>query len=544
LSESRWRNRIVGEGEQRASQFMAHPNNWRVHPQAQREAMRGALNEVGWVQRVVVNRRTGYLLDGHERVWQALQNGDAVVPYIEVDLDEEEEAYVLATLDPIGAMAIADTAKLDVLLHEVESSEAGVQQMLADLAEREGVMVWEPSETPEAQARATLAEQFVVPPFSVLDARQGYWQERKRAWINLGIKSELGRAGETGGSQYPASQIGVNGRFGRADLRAKKRVSPGGSPRPAADYHGQRGDGRGRTLGAIASNQATFLSPDYERSKAFKSQSALSALQRNDNGLLGKSQQARSHYSAKDFGTENNASEQTDTSIFDPVLCECAYTWWTGEGFRILDPFAGGSVRGIVAAYLGREYTGVELRAEQIEANETQAQALGLSPRWIHGDSANIRDIAPGEYDFIFSCPPYYDLEVYSDLAGELSAAPTYADFLDGYRHIVAESVALLRDDRFACFVVGDLRDKRGHYCNFVSDTIAAFRDAGCELYNEAILVTALGSLPIRVSSQFPSGRKLGKTHQNVLVFVKGDWRKAAQACGPMTPLSAEDLEK
>ena len=106
-----WRNRIVGEGEQQASQFLANPNNWRTHPQNQRDAMRGALNEVGWVQRVIVNRRTGYLIDGHERVWEALQNGDAAVPFVEVDLDEAEEAYVLATLDPIGAMAAADAAK-------------------------------------------------------------------------------------------------------------------------------------------------------------------------------------------------------------------------------------------------------------------------------------------------------------------------------------------------------------------------------------------------------------------------------------------------
>ncbi len=135
-----WRNRIVGEGEQPASQFVANPNNWRTHPQSQRDAMRGALNEVGWVQRVIVNRRTGYLIDGHERVWQALQNGDASVPYVEVDLSPEEEAYVLATLDPIGAMAQADAARLDDLVREVQSGEAGVQAMLAELAENTGVV--------------------------------------------------------------------------------------------------------------------------------------------------------------------------------------------------------------------------------------------------------------------------------------------------------------------------------------------------------------------------------------------------------------------
>lgn len=157
-----------------------------------------------------------------------------------------------------------------------------------------------------------------------------------------------------------------------------------------------------------------------------------------------------------------------------------------------------------------------------------------IAPVWIVGDAANISELAPGEYDFIFSCPPYYDLEVYSDLDGELSALPNYEDFLLIYRQIVAECVAMLKEDRFACFVVGDIRDKDGFYRNFVSDTIAAFQDAGAKLYNEAILITAIGSLPIRVGRQFEAGRKLGKTHQNVLIFVKGDPRRATKACGPV----------
>jgi hypothetical protein len=97
---------------------------------------------------------------------------------------------------------------------------------------------------------------------------------------------------------------------------------------------------------------------------------------------------------------------------------------------------------------------------------------------------------------------------------------------------IVADCVGMLKQDRFACFVVGDIRDKRGFYRRFVSDTEQAFEDAGARLYNEAILVTAVGSLPIRVGRAFESSRKLGKTHQQVLVFCKGDPKKATQACG------------
>lgn len=73
---STWRNRIVGHGEQPASQFLANPNNWRVHPQSQRDALHGALNEVGWVQQVIVNRRTGYLVDGPGREVVPIERAD------------------------------------------------------------------------------------------------------------------------------------------------------------------------------------------------------------------------------------------------------------------------------------------------------------------------------------------------------------------------------------------------------------------------------------------------------------------------------------
>ena len=224
----------------------------------------------------------------------------------------------------------------------------------------------------------------------------------------------------------------------------------------------------------------------------------------------------------------------TGTSIFDPVLCELAYRWFCPPQGSILDPFAGGSVRGIVAAILGYYYIGIDLRLEQIEANRQQAAIITPNnlPEWIIGDSRNLAELVLSPVDFIFSCPPYYDLEVYSDDSQDLSTLGTYEEFREVYRTIIHQAVSLLKFDRFACFVVGDIRDKKGFYCNFVSDTIKAFGDAGAKLYNEAVLITAVGSLPIRVRKQFESGRKLGKTHQNVLVFCKGDPRKATEAVG------------
>jgi hypothetical protein len=227
---------------------------------------------------------------------------------------------------------------------------------------------------------------------------------------------------------------------------------------------------------------------------------------------------------AYDDGGAGGSVSTSGTSIFDPVICELAYRWFCPPGGSILDPFAGGSVRGIVAAKLGHPYTGIDLRAEQIAANEAQGRALtpDAPPRWIVGDSRDVATLAPGAYDLVFSCPPYADLERYSDDPADLSTLD-YPAFLKAYREIVAACVGLLRPDRFAVFVVGDIRDGKGFYRNFVSDTIAAFEDAGARLYNEAILVTQVGSLPIRVGRQFAGYRKLGKTHQNVLAFFKGN---------------------
>ncbi len=222
---------------------------------------------------------------------------------------------------------------------------------------------------------------------------------------------------------------------------------------------------------------------------------------------------------------------QSGTSIFDPVLCELCYSWFSAPGARVLDPFAGGSVRGIVASILGRRYLGVELRPEQVEANRQQ---VGIcegypTPEWLCGDSGAIVPGLSDRFDFLFSCPPYGNLEIYSDMPEDLSAMG-WSEFQSAYTQIVAASVAKLNANRFACFVVGNFRDKRGRYCDLVGLTVDAFEAAGAEYYNDAILVTAVGSLPVRINGMWNSSRKLGKTHQNVLVFIKGDPKKATEA--------------
>jgi len=242
-----------------------------------------------------------------------------------------------------------------------------------------------------------------------------------------------------------------------------------------------------------------------------------------------------------DYAKQKGMHVYEGASIFDPVLCELLYRWFCTNGGSVLDPFAGGSVRGVVAGVLGYPYKGIDLREDQVEANRKQASILGLKDvEWTTGDSNEVLDMMPLPSDFLMSCPPYADLEKYSDDPNDLSNMP-YEKFKEIYFSIIKKSVAQLNDDRFACFVVGDVRDKKGFYYNFVSDTIQAFKEAGMELYNEIILVNVVGSLAIRVRRQFNGGRKVGKMHQNVLVFYKGDPKKIKENYPELN--LGEDLE-
>jgi DNA modification methylase len=213
------------------------------------------------------------------------------------------------------------------------------------------------------------------------------------------------------------------------------------------------------------------------------------------------------------------------TSIFDPVLAELLIEWFCPPRGNVLDPFAGGNVRGAVAGLKGRNYVGIDLRAEQIETNRQSIVDLEIEGNvaWVCGDSVNIKSLVVDYHaNFILSCPPYHDLEKYSDNAQDLSNM-NYSDFLISYKKIIANTFELLENDSFIAWVVGEIRDKNGTYRNFVGDTINAWVQAGANYYNEAILLNAVGTGALRAKKIFNSARKLIKLHQNVLIFVKGD---------------------
>jgi len=209
-------------------------------------------------------------------------------------------------------------------------------------------------------------------------------------------------------------------------------------------------------------------------------------------------------------------------SIFDPALCEVIYHWFCPKNGSILDPFAGGSVRGIVANYLNFNYTGIELRQEQVDSNREQGLdilPINNQPNWYVGDSNKILNTFNKKFDFVFSCPPYGDLEKYSDLEDDISNM-NYNQFYNIYKSIINKSCNLLKDNGFACFVVGEYRDKKGDYVGFVPDTIKAFQECGMKYYNEGILLNTIASASMRANGNMKS-KKLVKVHQNILIFKK-----------------------
>lgn len=225
-----------------------------------------------------------------------------------------------------------------------------------------------------------------------------------------------------------------------------------------------------------------------------------------------------------EFALKNGAwsasSNQTGISIFDPVICEIIYKWF-GK-CNILDPFAGGSVRGIVAHKLGFKYTGIELRQEQVDSNREQALdilEINNQPQWYIGDSEEIVKHLIPNYDLVFSCPPYMNLEVYSDLPDDLSNMNDIK-FIEKYEAIIKNTCEKLIKGGYAVFVVGDLRDKEGYQKDFTGITKNAFKNCGMKLYNELIIITPVGSKAMTMELGFKNG-KLGKVHQNVYIFVK-----------------------
>ncbi len=411
-------------------QIQPNPRNYNKHPEKQIKMLSKIIDYQGQRSPIVISKRSGFIVKGHGRLQAIKMLGweQAAVDYQDYESEAQEYADMIAD-NKIAELADPDDELMKDIIRasEIDDFELfGLDDFSLDGLEKD---------EPDVE-HISLVDKYVVPPFSILDARQGYWMERKRYWNSKGIASKEGR-------------------------------------------------------------DENLMRAPVQREYA-------------------------------DNGTEHFVQS---TSVFDPVLCEALYRWYCREGGHILDPFAGGSVRGLVAGLMGYRYTGVDIRDEQVVANRAQRERMEIPDQqieWIHGDSRSLPSFFTDTVDFVMSCPPYGDLEVYSDLPGDISTMD-YDDFMEVYREIIMHSTSLLSDDSFAAFVVGEIRDKAGIYRDFVGDTVQAFRDAGLSYYNEAILATPVGTGAMRADRFMSSSRKLIKMHQNVLVFVKGDPKKATE---------------
>jgi DNA modification methylase len=241
-----------------------------------------------------------------------------------------------------------------------------------------------------------------------------------------------------------------------------------------------------------------------------------------------------------------DAKKAESVSEFDPYLAELMYRWFSRPGDKILDPFAGGCVRGVVASVLGRHYEGIDINLAQVMANEKQYldlqdryMNLAGNAHWTWSDADRFLGMFDCA-DMVFTCPPYYNLEQYTNDPNDLSRQPSYADFLNKYSSIMYKATKGLKNNSFFVIVVSEVREEcRGiensNFVGLVPDTIHILRDL-CHLhyYNEIIVMNNIGSLPIRAPKYFDQSRKIGRMHQNCLVFYKGDLKEIERKFGKL----------
>lgn len=209
-------------------------------------------------------------------------------------------------------------------------------------------------------------------------------------------------------------------------------------------------------------------------------------------------------------------------SVFPIPLVEYILLRYGGEpGGKVLDAFAGGPPRAIGSALMGMEYHGVEIRHEQIEENKKVLEGLNLEGINYYLDDARFMQSLKGQFDIGMTCPPYYDVETYSQHPDDLSNFISYGQFNFAMMQNALAYYDLIKPDAFVCIIVGNFRDKKsGALIDFRGDTVDNFREAGFVFWEDVILSRNFGSAAKRAKNAW-SGRKLVRRHEHLLVFWK-----------------------
>ena len=427
-----------------------------------------------------------------------LQMSDNDIGYIIGDVPEERRRILIERWRNWQSHALVDVAKADELTDEQKREfiikdnvgfgewdmDALANEWDADDLNDWGVDVWNDtgaggsddstgaggSDIPKSEGNS-LNDTFIIPPFSILDCRQGYWQARKKMW--RGVIGDMGQS------------------------RQGKLIQSIGMQ--YKDLYTRTAEHR-KTLGISFREYLDKYVP--EEVKQHESQKVVS----------------------------------TGVSLFDPVLAEILCKWFTPyKGAKIFDCFAGDTQKGLVFGTCGYEFKGVELRQEQVDINNEVIADRGLPISYVCDDGQNVANhFEPESQDLLFSCPPYFDLEVYSDLPNDASNQGTYEEFIAILDNAFKAAFGCLKENRFAVVVLGDVRSKKdGSYYDFGGDVKRIFREAGAHLYNELILIEMSSSVALR-AKKYMDSRKVVKMHQNILVFYKGDPAKVRNEFAPI----------
>jgi 16S rRNA G966 N2-methylase RsmD/CBS domain-containing protein len=426
------------------TELVPNPNNPNTHPDKQIALLAKIIRKQGWRSPIVVSKLSGFIVKGHGRYEASkLLNVETVpVDFQDYDNPASEHADLLAD-NRIAELAVVDEDKLSDLLNN-DSIFAGFDIELTGF-ELSEIPVFDSDgdvyDKYDEGEKGSMTKNFGVPPFSILDTRQGYWQERKKKWNEI-----IGDQGET----------------------------------------------RENTLAANGSVMESIGS----------------------------------------------------VSLLDATLAEIICRWFGLEGFKAFDCFAGDTVFGFICASLGMDFTGIELRKEQADINNKRVNDAGLPAKYICDDAINMnKHIEDNSIDLFFSCPPYADLEVYSDDPKDLSNME-HDDFFKVYKTALSNTYSKLKDNRFAIITISEVRNKNGCFINLVPKTIDIMTSAGYKFYNELILVNSAGTLPLRAGKSMNSSRKVGRMHQNVLVFYKGSIKKIKSEFGDVLGGWGEEQEQ
>lgn len=229
--------------------------------------------------------------------------------------------------------------------------------------------------------------------------------------------------------------------------------------------------------------------------------------------IVGDKGQTRNVKGSTTFGADVGAS------IFNPDLAQKILSAYCPLNAKILDQFGGGGTRGIIATAMGFDYTGVELRQEEVDRINQRMNELDKHFKLICGDSC-VTTFDKETFDFSFTCPPYYDLEIYSNNEKDLSNLGTYDEFLLGMKKVLKINYDALKPGSFSIWVVGNFRDKKGDLTHYSGDLIRLAKEVGFHLHDELIFHGASGAANQRVGN-FEKNRKSVRIHEYIIVLKK-----------------------